>query len=125
MERVKNDPSHGPLGALGNMLAGGGQALIGQAQSVAEGVQKRIADVVPPAFSGEIDRLGRRLHSLEILLGENGRNLVDPVRGLALNAIDTAAALRVRLDDVLERLQRLECRLGEVEAGAPDRQRKA
>ena len=51
--------SRGPLGALGNILAGGGQALIGQAQSLADDVQRRIADVVPPVLSGELERLQR------------------------------------------------------------------
>jgi hypothetical protein len=116
MERVKNEPSRGPLGAIGNILAGGGQALIGQAQSLAGDVQRRIADVVPPVLSGQLERLDGRVRSLEALLASGGREIVGPVRALALNAIESAAALRARLDDLLERLERLEHRVGELDA---------
>jgi hypothetical protein len=105
----------GPLGALGNMLAGGGQALIDQAQSLAGDVQRRIADVVPLVLSGRLDDLDRRLKRLERLLADGGREMVGPVRALALNGIEFAAALRARLDDVLERLDRLERRARDLD----------
>ena len=123
MERVKHDPARGPLSALGDILAGGGQALIGQAQSLAGGVQRRIADVVPPVFSGELERLGERVRDLETLLAGGGREIVGPVRALALNAIDSAATVRARLDDVLERLESIERRLAEIQAGRPEADR--
>jgi hypothetical protein len=113
--------SRGPLGALGDMLAGGGQAIIGQAQSLAGDVQRRIADVVPPVLSGEIDRLNARVQALELLLGDGGREVVGPVRALALGAIENAAAVRARLDDVLERLEALERRVAELQARAAER----
>jgi len=123
MERVKHDPARGPLSALGDILAGGGQALIGQAQSLAGGVQRRIADVVPPVFSGELERLGERVRDLETLLAGGGREIVGPVRALALNAIESAATVRARLDDVLERLESIERRLAEIQAGRPEADR--
>jgi len=115
MERVKNEPPRGPLGAIGDMLAGGGQAIIGQAQSLAGDVQRRIADVVPPVLSGQLERLNERVRALEALLAGGGREIVGPVRALALNAIESAAALRARLDDVVERLERLERRVGDLD----------
>jgi hypothetical protein len=118
MERVKNEPPRGPLGTLGNMLAGGGQALIGQAQSLAGDVQRRIADVVPPVLSGRLDDLDRRLKTLEGLLADGGHEIVGPVRALALNGIESAATLRARLDDLLERLDRLERRARELDTHA-------
>jgi hypothetical protein len=114
--------SRGPLGALGDMLAGGGQAIIGQAQSLADDVQRRIADVVPPVLSGELDRLNARVQALELLLVHEGRGLMGPVRALALGAIENAATVRARLDDVLERLEALERRVADLQArsaGAP------
>ena len=113
--------SRGPLGALGDMLAGGGQAIIGQAQSLAGDVQRRIADVVPPVLSGEIDRLNARVQSLELLLADGGREVVGPVRALALGAVENAATVRARLDDVLERLEALERRVAELQARAAER----
>jgi len=113
--------SRGPLGALGNMLAGGGQALIDQAQSLAGDVQRRIADVVPPVLSGELDRLAARLRDLELLLANGGREIVGPIRALALEAIESAAALRARLDDVLERLEALERRVADLQSRAAER----
>ena len=113
--------SRGPLGALGDMLAGGGQAIIGQAQSLAGDVQRRIADVVPPVLSGELDRLNVRVQALELLLANEGREVVGPVRALALGAIENAAAVRARLDDVLERLEALERRVAELQARAAER----
>ena len=115
MERVKDEPPRGPLGAIGDMLAGGGQAIIGQAQSLAGDVQRRIADVVPPVLSGQLERLNERVRALEALLAGGGREIVGPVRALALNAIESAAALRARLDDVVERLERLERRVGDLD----------
>ena len=113
--------SRGPLGALGDILADGSQALLGQAQSLAGGVQRRIADVVPPVLSGEIDRLNARVRALELLLANGARELVGPVRALALDAVESAAAIRARLDDVLERLEAIERRVASVQprAAAP------
>ena len=113
--------SRGPLGALGDMLAGGGQAIIGQAQSLAGDVQRRIADVVPPVLSGELDRLNARIQALELLLANGGREVVGPVRALALGAIENAAEVRARLDDVLERLEALERRVTDLQAHAAER----
>src|SRR5262249_57464291 len=106
MERVKDGPAGGPLGAIGDMLAGGGQAIIGQAQSLAGDVQRRIADVVPPVLSGQLERLNERVRALEALLAGGGREIVGPVRALALNAIESAAALRARLGGAGQRLPR-------------------
>ena len=116
MDLVKNEPPRGPLGAIGSILAGGGQALIGQAQSLAGDVQRRIADVVPPVLSGQPERLERRVRSLEALLAGGGREIVGPVRALALNAIESAAAGRARLDDLLERVERVERLLAQLDA---------
>ena len=113
--------SRGPLGALGDILAGGSQALLGQAQSLAGDVQRRIADVVPPVLSGEIDRLNARVRALELLLANGAREIVGPVRALALDAVESAAAIRARLDDVLERLEAIERRVASIQprAAAP------
>jgi len=116
MERVKDQPSRGPLGTIGSMLAGGGQALIVQAQSLADDVQRRIADVIPPVWSTELDRLTRRIVRLENLLADGGRAIVGPVRALALNAIEGTAALRARTDDIVQRLERLEQLLADLQA---------
>src|SRR5262245_4042698 len=121
MEPVKSDPSRGPLGALGDILAGGGQALIGQAQSLAGDVQRRLADVVPPVLSGELERLTERVRTLEARLADDGRAIVGPIRALALNAIESTAATRARLDDFLERLERIERHLVELEARTSQR----
>jgi hypothetical protein len=118
MERVKDQPSRGPLGTLGSMLAGGGQALIVQAQSLADDVQRRIADVMPPVWSTELDQLTRRIMRLENLLADGGRVIVGPVRALALNAIESTAALRARIDDIVRRLERLEQLLADLQARA-------
>src|SRR5262245_20683611 len=91
MERVKDQPSRGPLGTLGSMLAGGGQALIVLAQSLADDVQRRIADVMPPAWRSELDGLAHRIMRLENVLADGGREIVGPVRALALNAIEGTA----------------------------------
>jgi hypothetical protein len=107
--------SRSPLGALGNMLAGGGHVLIGQAQSLAGDVQRRIADVVPPVLSGELDRLTARVRDLEQLLSNGGREIIGPIRALTLEAVESAAALRARLDDVLER------RVADLQARAAER----
>src|SRR5207344_1886096 len=110
-----------PLGALGDMLAGGGQALIGQAQSLAGDVQRRIADVVPPVLSGELDRLNVRVRALELLLANGAREIVGPVRALALEAVENAAAIRARLDDILERLEAVERRVASTRPRAAAR----
>ena len=110
--------SRGPLGALGDILSGGSQALLGQAQSLAGDVQRRIADVVPPVLSGEIDRLNARVRGLELLLANGAREIVGPVRALALDAVESAAAIRARLDDVLERLEAIELRVASVQPRA-------
>ena len=110
--------SRGPLGALGDILSGGSQALLGQAQSLAGDVQRRIADVVPPVLSGEIDRLNARVRGLELLLANGAREIVGPVRALALDAVESAAAIRARLDDVLERLEAIERRVASVQPRA-------
>ena len=117
MDRVKNEPPRGPLGAIGSILADGGQALIGQAQSLAGDVQRRIADVVPPVLSGQLERLEGRVRSLEALLAGGGREIVGPVRALALNAIESAASGRARVDDLLERVERIERLLTQLDAG--------
>jgi hypothetical protein len=113
--------SRGPLGALGDMLAGGGQALIGQAQSLAGDVQRHIADVVPPVLSGELQRLHVRVQGLELLLANGAREIVGPVRALALDAVESAAAIRARLDDVLERLEAVERRIASMQPRAAER----
>jgi hypothetical protein len=113
--------SRGPLGALGDMLAGGGQALIGQAQSLAGDVQRRFADVVPPVLSGELDRVHARVRALELLVANGAREIVGPVRALALEAIESAAAIRARRDDVLERLEAVERRVASMQPRAAER----
>ena len=115
------DRSRGPLGALGDILAGGSQALLGQAQSLAGDVQRRIADVVPPVLSREIDRLNARVRRLELLLANGARDIVGPVRALALDAVESAATIRARLDDILERLEAIERRVASIQPRAAAR----
>ena len=95
--------SRGPLGALGDMLAGGSQALLGQAQSLAGDVQRRIADVVPPVLSGELDRLNARVRRLELLLANGAREIVGPVRRVA--SIQPRAVARAGADPRAEDVQ--------------------
>jgi hypothetical protein len=121
MDPVKGETARGPLGTLGTMIAGGGQAIIGQAQSLAGDVQRRIADVVPPVLSGELARLGQRVRGLELLLADGGREILAPVRALALTAIESTALVRARVDDVLERLERLERRVSDLDAARDTR----
>ena len=115
MERVKNESSRGPLGTLGELLADGGHALFGQAQSLAGDVQRRIAGVMPPVLNGELDRLAERVRLLEALLSEGGREIVGPVRALALGAIEATAVVRARLEDAIARIERIERHLVELQ----------
>ena len=86
--------SRGPLGALGDMLAGGSQALLGQAQSLAGDLQRRIADVVPPVLSGELDRLNARVRRLELLLANGAREIAAARSGADSRAEDAQWPLK-------------------------------
>lgn len=147
MARVKDEPSRGTLAALQDMLTGGGQALLDQAQSIAGAAGRTLEvvgrtaqhqfgalvdavgeqlgerlDTILSAFAvsirRDLDDIDERLEILENRLAERGTEgvaeVVAPVRALANNAIESAAAAQVRLDELTARLQAAEIRAGEA-----------
>jgi chromosome segregation ATPase len=149
MARVKEEPSRGTLAALQEMLTGSGQAIIDQAQNLAGAAGRTLEvvgrtaqyqfgalvdavgeqlgerlDALMNAFSVSIRRdledMDERLELLETRLGEPStddiKEIVAPVRTLANNAVESAAAAQVRLDELTNRLQAAERRAAEIAA---------
>lgn len=149
MARVKEEPSRGTLAALQEMLTGSGQALLDQAQTLAGAAGRTLEvvgrtaqyqfgalvdavgeqlgerlDALMNAFSVSIRRdledMDERLELLETRLGEPNtddlKEIVAPVRTLANNAVESAAAAQVRLDELTARLQAAERRAAELAA---------
>ena len=77
MPRVKEEP-RGRLAALQEMLSGGSQVLLDQAQSLRDEVQRRIGDVA----SGFEEQLGSVASSVEERLS---RQIDDLLSGLAVS----------------------------------------
>jgi polyhydroxyalkanoate synthesis regulator phasin len=144
MPRVKEEP-RGRLAALQDMLSGGSQMILDQAQTLRDEVQKRLGDVgrgleeqlgtvagaveerlstqLDEVVSGlaisirkDIDRLRERIKAIEARLTdvprEGVRELVNPLQALANNAIQTAAAVQTRIEELVGRLQNVERRTG-------------
>lgn len=103
MARAKDEP-RSALGALQDILAEGSQALLGQALSLGEGVQRRLVE----AGRGVEEQFGQIVGVLEAQLGERFDGMIE---GLAVT-------LRRDLDRVRERLTRLETRGIETPADA-------
>jgi chromosome segregation ATPase len=99
MGRVKDEP-RGTLAALQDMLTGGSQALVEQALTIGEGVQRRLADV-GRGVEGQVLTL---FTSLEETLAER------------FDAIVSALSVSIRkdLDRMRERIRALENRLADV-----------
>jgi chromosome segregation ATPase len=147
MPRVKEEP-RGRLAALQDMLSGGSQMILDQAQTLRDEVQKRLGDVgrgleeqlgtvassvearlsaqLDEVVSGlaisirkDIDRLRERIKAIEVRLTdvprEGVRELVNPLQALANNAIQTAAAVQSRIEELVGRLQNVERRTGELQ----------
>ena len=147
MPRVKEEP-RGRLAALQEMLSGGSQVLLDQAQSLRDEVQRRIGDVatgleeqfgsvassveerlsrqIDDLLSGlaisirkDLDRLRERVRSLEMRMTdvprEGVRELVNPLQALANNAIQTAASVQTRIEELVGRMQTVERRAGELQ----------
>jgi chromosome segregation ATPase len=147
MARGTNESSRGRLAQLQDMLADGGQALLGQAAQLAGGVQRRIAEVGRSVEDMAViveERLGDRLDVLLSRLAvsirtdmeeihdrvkrlerraaettsENVAQLLTPVHDMATEAQRTAGAAQARTDELLQRLDALEGRLAAL-AQAP------
>jgi chromosome segregation ATPase len=146
MPRVKEEP-RGRLAALQEMLSGGSQSLLDQAQTLRDEVQKRLGDVgrgleeqlgtvvgaleerlsaqLDDLVSGlaisirrDLDRLRERVRAVEGRLSdvpkEGVRELVSPLQTLANSAIQTAAAVQERIEELVGRLQTVERRAVDV-----------
>lgn len=136
-----SEQQRGRLAALQEMVAGSGQALLVQAQSIADGLQRRLAEVsrdvgtvvetslreslddfisrLALSIRRELEGLSDRLDAVEERLSglpaESLAEVLEPVRSLAEQAIESAAASNMRLEQMGMRLQDLEQRLAEGE----------
>jgi chromosome segregation ATPase len=137
MPRVKEEP-RGRLAALQDILAGGSQAILEQAQSLGGEVQRRLSDVgrgiegqlgtlvgaleerltaqLDELVSGlavslrkDLDRMRERLRAMESRVNEVPKEGVS----LANDAIQTAATVQARVEDLVGRLVTVERRAGE------------
>jgi len=146
MPRVKEEP-RSRLATLQDILAGGGQVILDQAQTLREVFQKRLGDVgrgleeqlavvmttleerltlqLDEVVSGiaisirkDLDRLRERIRAVETRLSdvpkEGVRELMNPLQTLASNAIQTAASVQGRLEELVGRLQLVERRAVEI-----------
>ena len=99
MPRVKEEP-RGRLAALQDMLAGGSQVILDQAQTLRDELQRRLGDV----GRGVEEQLGTMISGLEERLSTQ---LDDLVSGLAVS-------IRRDLDRLRERVRVVETRLADV-----------
>ncbi len=146
MPRLKEEP-RGRLATFQDMLAEGSQAILDQAQTLRDELQKRLGDVgrgvegqlsamladvdtrlsrqLDDLVSGlaisirkDVDRVRERVRAIELRLSdvpkEGVRELVNPLQLLANNAIQTAAAVQGRIEELVGRLQHVERRAGEI-----------
>jgi len=99
MGRAKDEP-RGTLAALQDMITGGGQALVGQALTLGEEVQRRLADV----GRGVEEQFMSLASTLETTLSER------------LDAVVSALSVSIRKDmeRMRERVRTLENRLADV-----------
>ncbi|HKQ71979.1 MAG TPA: hypothetical protein VJT73_21690, partial [Polyangiaceae bacterium] len=99
MPRVKEEP-RGRLAALQDMLSGGSQALLDQAQTLRDEVQRRLGDV----GRGFEEQLGTVVGAVEERLSAQLDDLVSRV----------AVSIRKDLDRLRERVRTIETRLSDV-----------
>lgn len=147
MARVKDEPQRGRLAALQDMLSGGSQVLLDQAQTLREGMQRRLVEVgrgveeqivslmaaaeerlgdrldellnrLAVSMRKDIDKLRERLRGMEARIAdvpkEGVGELVAPLRNVANNAIESAAAAQLRIEELTSRLQHVERRAAEI-----------
>lgn len=147
MARVKEEPSRGTLAAIQEMLTGSGQAILDQAQSLAGAAGRTLEvvgrtaqfqfgalvdavgeqlgerlDAILNAFAisirRDLDDIDERLELMESRLGEPDadgiKEIIAPVRTLANNAVESAAAAQVRLDELFSRIETVERRAVEL-----------
>jgi chromosome segregation ATPase len=147
MARVKDEPQRGRLAQLQDLLTGGSQVLLDQANSLRDGLQTRLVEVgrtveeqvaslmaateerlgerldellnrLSVSIRKDIDKLRERLRVLETRIAdvpkEGVSELVAPLRNLANNAIESAAAAQVRIEELTARLQHVERRAAEI-----------
>lgn len=143
-----NDQQRGRLATLQDMVTGGGHALLGQAQTLADDVQRRLTEVgrdvgavlednlgdaidelisrLSVSFRREIESLADRLGTVEgLLAGLPAGPLIDllePARALAQQAIESAAASNMQIEEMSMRLETAERRALQAgtEANAAD-----
>lgn len=101
MARAKDEP-RSALGALQEIFTEGSQALIDQALSLGEGVQRRLVE----AGRGVEEQLGQLLETLEVQLVQRLDGMLDAL----------AVTLRRDLDRMRDRLTRLESRANDGSA---------
>lgn len=147
MARVKEEP-RGRLAAWQEMLTDGGQVLLDQAQTLRDGLQRRLIDVgrelegqvgglvtaidqrltqqlddivsmLALSLRKDIDRVRERVRAIESRITdvpkEGLREVVNPLQALANNAVETAAGVQARLEELVGRLQQVERRAVEME----------
>ncbi len=133
------DRERSRLAALQDIVSGGGQALLGGAQTIAEGLQRRLSDVgrdvssilesslrealddfiarLALSIRREIEKLADRVASLEQTLAGLPAGplaeVVNTAESLAQQAIESAAASNMHFEELSRHLQALEQRLGE------------
>ena len=96
MARGTNESSRGRLAQLQDMLADGGQTLLGQAAQLAGGVQKRLAEV------------GRSVEDMAVIVEERLGDRLD----VLLSRL--AVSIRTDMEEIHDRVKRLERRAAEA-----------
>jgi archaellum component FlaC len=99
MPRAKEEP-RGRLAALQDMFSGGSQALLDQAQSLRDGLQKTLGDVA----SGLEEQMATVVDAVDVRLSTQ---LDELVSGLAVS-------IRKDVDRIRERVRALETRMSDV-----------
>jgi archaellum component FlaC len=111
------------IGDVASGLANGFEEQLG---SVATSVEERLSRQIDDLLSGlavsirkDLDRLRERVRSLEMRMTdvprEGVRELVNPLQALANNAIQTAASVQTRIEELVGRVQTVERRAGELQ----------
>lgn len=143
MARHEHEDARGPLAALQDLIAGGGGTILEQASSLRNDVQRRLADVgkglegqvttVTKMLEGrlgqqidqlvssaavsirrDVDRVRERVRMLENRLGDGVRELLAPLQAVANGASERAIAALARTEELMNRVQVVERRTGEL-----------
>jgi len=140
------DRERSRLAALQDLVSGSGQVLLGGAQTIAEGLQRRLSDVgrdvssilesglrealddfiarLALSIRREIEKLADRVASLEQTLAGLPAGplaeVVNTAESLAQQAIESAAASNMHFEELSRHLQALEERLGQGEHPAAE-----